>query len=247
MNTTMINKILCFFGLRLVRIQEVPKEFTTNYNRNLARFKNNKGLNVFRDFRYDAGIHPKDSGEYQCEFAAHHLSQLSPSSKILDIGSYRRFILGLLAHYRVTTIDVRERKSCLSSENVITCDAKNLSLPDDEFDAVLSLCTLEHLGLGRYGDEIDLDADKKALKEMLRALKPGGYLIFTTEITRAKPFIGFNAHKVYGYEMLREFCSGLKCLEEKFWSRKTKDFCSLKEVTAEPRNWDIYCGCYEKL
>ena len=44
----------------------------------------------------------------------------------------------------------------------------------------------------------------------VRVLKPGGHLIFSTTITRARPAIGFNAHRIYSYEMLREFCAGLR-------------------------------------
>ena len=54
---------------------------------------------------------------------------------------------------------------------------KKLDLPDRSFHLVLSLCTLEHLGLGRYGDTLDFEADDKAFREMMRVLKPGGHLI----------------------------------------------------------------------
>jgi SAM-dependent methyltransferase len=164
----------------------------------------------------------------------------------LDVGSYRHFILGLLAYFQITTIDVRERKPIFPRERVITCDAKKLDLPDDSFDLVLSLCALEHFGLGRYGDEFDLHADQKAFAEMIRVLKPGGRVLFTTTITRARPSIAFNAHRIYNYEMLKAFCAGLTCLEEKFYSHKLKGFCSLEEVTTDPEWWDVYLGCWEK-
>jgi ubiquinone/menaquinone biosynthesis C-methylase UbiE len=91
-------------------------------------------------------------------------------SNILDIGSYRHFILGLLSHYEVTTLDIRERKSNLVNENIVTCDAKALLFADNSFDSVLSLEALPHFGLCRYGDEFDLDADIKAFNEMIRVL-----------------------------------------------------------------------------
>ena len=116
-----------------------------------------------------------------------HTIYKSKPANILDIGSYRHFILGLLAHYNVTTVDIRCRKSILENETIVTCDAKALQSSDNYFDAVVSLECLPHLGLLRYGDDFDLDGDIKAFKEMIRVLKPGGLLIFSTAITGGEP------------------------------------------------------------
>jgi ubiquinone/menaquinone biosynthesis C-methylase UbiE len=80
----------------------------------------------------------------------------------------------MLASHRVTTIDVRPRKPISENEEVITCDAKAIDAPDETFDCVVSLCAIEHFGLGRYGDEFDLYAGRKAMAEIKRVLKRGG-------------------------------------------------------------------------
>lgn len=184
--------------------------------------------------------------DFQCIFAASHLSRINPSN-ILDIGSYRVFILGMLAYSKVVTVDVRDRKPVLNNETVVTCDAKTLPLPSDSFDAVVSLCALEHFGLCRYGDEFDPEGDKKAFKEMVRVLKPGGHLIFTTTVTRSEPSIVFNAHRIYDMDMIRKFCSDLDVVDEKFYSmRSLKRGCAINEVTDKPGVWDIYCGYWKK-
>jgi len=225
----------------------IPEEFERNYSHNLAELRSKPGVfSIFEEMRYDVGAHPENFVDYECAFAAYHINRLNPQD-ILDIGSYRHFILGMLSHFKVTTIDVRDRKPFSDNEVVVTCDAKNLDLLDDSFDVVMSLCTLEHLGLGRYGDEFDVAADRKAFAEMVRVLRPGGHLVFTTTITRAQPSIAFNAHRIYSYGMLRAFCAGLICIEEKFYSHKIQDFCSGEEVTAEPNAWDVYCGCWQKM
>lgn len=243
-----INVFLSKFGIQVIKIPwRVSKNFLKEYNRQFRQLKSSlHRFDIFKSFRYDVGSHPLNYVDYECGFAANHLLQRLNSEKILDIGSYRHFIIGLLSHFKVTTIDVRERKSISENEAVVTCDAKNLELPDNEFDVVVSLCALEHFGLGRYGDKFDLDADKKAFKEMIRVLKPNGRLIYTTTITRARPFIAFNAHRVYTHEMLRDFCTGLICEEEKFYSQRIGDFCSSEKVAIEPKAWDIYCGCWKK-
>lgn len=204
-----------------------------------------RGFEVFQESVYEPGAHPENFIDYECAFAAFHIQRAKPQ-RILDIGSYRHFLLGLLAYYPVTSIDVRARKNTLRNESVLTCDAKNLTIPDDSFDLVLSLCALEHFGLGRYGDAFDPDADRKAFSEMIRVLNPGGLLLFTTTITRAVPSVAFNAHRIYSYPMLETFCSGLKCVEERFYSHEKIGFCTLQEVTDKPKGWDVYMGCWEK-
>ena len=220
-----------------------PKE---KYNRDWEALKRDpRGFEVFQEPVFDGGDHPQDFIDHQCAFAAFHLSRLRPR-KILDVGSYRHFILGLLAHSPVTTLDVRPRKPGVEKETILTGDAKHLALPDQSFDLVASLCALEHFGLGRYGDEFDLDADRKSFSEMIRVLRPGGHLVFTTTITRAAPSIAFNAHRIYDLRILREMCARLTCVEERFYSHEKKGFCALGEVTDKAGWWDVYCGCWEK-
>jgi SAM-dependent methyltransferase len=166
--------------------------------------------------------------------------------KILDIGSYRLFIIGLLGHYQVTTLDVRDRESESPNESIYTHDARSLEFPDSTFDCVVSLCALEHFGLGRYGDPFDPEGDKKAIREMIRVLKPHGHLLLTTSITNAPSAIAFNAHRIYDLDMLHSYCAGLTCEEEKFFSITQGKFVDLAAVTHEAEKIDIYCGAWLK-
>ena len=183
----------------------------------------------------------------ECIFASNMLARLKPDS-ILDVGSYRTFLMGLTAHYKITSLDVRptEEKSKLDNETLVISDAKDLKIESDSFDAVLSLCSLEHFGLGRYGDEFDLDADKKAMDEMKRVLKPGGHLIFTTTITQAHPVIYFNAHRIYNYKMLSDFCNGLTMVDEAFYRFIVNDMCKKEEIENRDGEFSVYCGCWQK-
>jgi SAM-dependent methyltransferase len=244
-----VNELLSFVGMRLSRAplaKKVPKEFETRYARQLdALQQESGGFSVFREFYYDAGTHPTCYFDFECEFAARHLQRVNPGS-VLDIGSYRIFVIGMLSGYKVTTLDVRPRVSSLSNESIVTSDAKRLDIPSDSFDMVTSLCTLEHFGLGRYGDEFDFTADKKAFSEMIRVLKPGGTLMFSTTITRSKPSIAFNAHRIYDYAIIRSFCEPLECVEEGFYSNAMEAPCAFEQIVDTPRKWDVYCGCWRK-
>ena len=248
-----INKFLSLFGLSLSRINrnikkvdENEREFIKKYEHCYKIIKNNKrGFKTTKAYRYQKGSHPFKIQDLEFEFAAYHLYKLKPE-KILDIGSYRHFILGLLAHYNVTSIDIRDRKSLLEQENIVTCDAKSMKFDDNSFESVISLEALPHFGLGRYGDDFDLDADIKTFNEMVRVLKPGGLLIFSTAITAAQPFIAFNARRNYSYKMIIDFCNDLDSVEEKFINRRKTNYCSLEEITADPKFFDYYIGCWQK-
>jgi len=244
-----VNKILHPVGLRLTRALEavkIPREFERRFSQQLHALKSGGGrFRVFKEFRYDAGTHPASYMDYECEFAARHLAACSPAA-VLDIGSYRLFVIGMLSGYKVTTLDVRPRQSALANETIVTSDAKKLEIPSGAFDMVVSLCTLEHFGLGRYGDDIDMEGDRKAFEEMIRVIRPGGTLVFSTTITRAAPQIAFNSHRIYDHAMIRSFCDKLQCVDEDFFSNELGTGCDLERVTDAPAAWDVYCGCWRK-
>jgi len=63
---------------------------------------------------------------------------------------------------------------------------KTISIPeldasDEKFDAVFSYSSLEHDGLGRYGDPRDPDGDLKRMEKIKGLLKPGQILPGSSE------------------------------------------------------------------
>jgi SAM-dependent methyltransferase len=187
------------------------------------------GFEVFKSALYkDDGEHLHAWEDAECEYAA-----------------MMQFICGLLACYKITSLDVRHRKPVINEE-VLTVDAKNTGIKANKYDAVLSLCSLEHFGLGRYGDEFDMEADTKGFAEMRRVLKPGGVIIFTTTITQNEPAIWFNAHRIYSHAQIRAFCDGMQVLDEKVISLNTKEIYDINEKNRLNGDLDFYCGCWRK-
>ena len=246
-----INKALSLMGLALVRtnrpITDQEQKFRELYESNFAKLKNNhRQFRVYKDYRYNReSVHHKIQQDFEFEFVSRHIHRRKPAN-ILDIGSYRHFILGLLSHYDVTTVDIRKIEPSLDNETIATCDAKTLPFSDHSFDAVLTMGTLPHIGMGRYRDEVDLDADLKAFNEMRRVLKPGGIIIFTISMTGREPSLAWNARRNYSYEMMKEFCDGLELVEEKFFDRRAVRYCTREELTTDPEFFDYYFGCWRK-
>lgn len=186
-------------------------------------------------------------GKCECIFTSNMINRFRPDT-MLNIGSYRIFLIGLAASCKIVSIDIRPtlEKIKLDNETLIIGDAKKLEIESDSFDMVISLCSIEHFGLGRYGDEFDLDADKKAMNEMKRVLKPGGHLVFTTTITQVDPVIYFNAHKIYNYKMILDFCEGLTKVDEIYYRFDGNKICEINKIEKRVGEFSVYCGCWRK-
>jgi SAM-dependent methyltransferase len=96
----------------------------------------------------------------------------------------------------------------------LNCKAGNLLALPFESGSVLSLScmhVLEHIGLGRYGDPMDVDGDRKAAAELTRVLAPGGDFLMVVPVGR--PRVCFNAHRIYDYERVLALFSELELVE----------------------------------
>ena len=71
-------------------------------------------------------------------------------------------------------------------------------LPDEWLgctDSLSCLHTIEHFGLGRYGDPIDPAGYLKGLAQLKSMVAPGGMLYLSTPIGPQR--IEFNAHRIF--------------------------------------------------
>ncbi len=118
--------------------------------------------------------------------------------KHLDIGSrLDGFIAHLLAAgLDVTMIDVREFPGKIEQLHTIVDDATSLhQIPDESIESISALCSLEHFGLGRYGDKIDPEACFKCFDNIQRKMKQGGRLYLALPVGKER--VEFNAHRVF--------------------------------------------------
>lgn len=61
----------------------------------------------------------------------------------------------------------------------VKCDTRWLPFVDESFDFVIAISTIEHIGIGFYGDFEDQDGDIKSLREILRVSKKNGKSLVT--------------------------------------------------------------------
>ena len=115
-----------------------------------------------------------------------------------DIGSrIDGFIAHLLAmDIEVNLIDIREFPGEVENLYTTVDDATLLTHVEDEsIDSLSALCSLEHFGLGRYGDPIDPEACFKSFCEIQKKIKKGGNLYISLPIGKER--VEFNAHRVF--------------------------------------------------
>lgn len=128
-------------------------------------------------------------------------ARLIISSRIkshFDIGSrLDGFIAHLLAAgIDVTMIDIREFPGEVEKLHTIVDDATSLrQIPDESIESISALCSLEHFGLGRYGDPVDPEACFKCFDNIQKKLKKSGKLYISLPIGRER--VEFNAHRVF--------------------------------------------------
>jgi SAM-dependent methyltransferase len=143
---------------------------------------------------------------YHPAWAARILAQTRPELHV-DISSILSFGTIVSAFVPVKFYDYRPANLHLSNYESDFADLKKLPFADNLISSLSCMHTIEHIGLGRYGDELDADGDRKSIEELKRVLKTGGDLLFVTPV--GKPRIEFNAHRIYSYEQIIDYFSPL--------------------------------------
>ncbi len=119
--------------------------------------------------------------------------------KHYDIGSRVDGFIGHLASFRdnIYMIDVRPMQNIIPGVTFIQADGVNMAeeIMDGSAGSISALCSLEHFGLGRYGDEIDPDGCFKAMKSITRMLCSGGHAYISVPV--GYEHLEFNAHRVF--------------------------------------------------
>ena len=139
-------------------------------------------------------------------WAARILAETKPAEHV-DISSTLAFCTLVSAFIPVRFYDFRPADLRLSGLISEAADVTCLPFADGSIPSLSCMHTLEHIGLGRYGDPLDVDGDLKGMRELARVLAPGGNLLVAVPLGR--PGIRFNGHRVYDYQRIVQDFAGL--------------------------------------
>ena len=122
--------------------------------------------------------------------------------KHVDVGSRVDGFVAHVASFReIEVFDIRPQTASVKNIMFVTADFMNVAEELHEYtDSLSSLNVIEHFGLGRYDDPIDVDGHLKGLENMKKVLKKGGKFYFSTPIGPQR--IEFNAHRVFSVDYL---------------------------------------------
>ena len=151
---------------------------------------------------------------FQDSWAAKKIFELKPDHHY-DIGSSVKTV-GILSQFvPITMVDIRPVNIKLDNLNFIKGDIMKLPFKDNSIESLSSLCVVEHIGLGRYGDRLDSYGSERAIEEIKRVLKIGGVLLFSVPVDNENK-IYFNAHRAFTKDYILELFDGFHLVEEKY-------------------------------
>lgn len=193
------------------RLKFYKKKFTPWYRNDYKKFLSLNNFNT--DFEITDNFpcvmdKSQQSGELggghyflQDIYMAREIYRANPV-KHVDIGSrIDGFIAHLAVFRKVEIFDIRPLDIC--EKNIIFTQA-DLTKVDKKLlkytDSISCLHTIEHFGLGRYGDEIDPEGHLKGFQVITNILKPSGRFYFS--VPMGKNRIEFNAHRIFSLSYL---------------------------------------------
>lgn len=135
---------------------------------------------------------------YHPAWAARVIKEIAPRRHV-DFSSSLHFCTLISAFVPTVFYDYRPAFLNLSSLECKSGNLTNLALSDNSIECLSCLHTIEHIGLGRYGDELDPNGDLKAIVELQRVASD--HILIVVPVGESR--IYFNAHRVYDP---KEFC-----------------------------------------
>lgn len=193
-------------------IVQIGKVFVAVKRYNTVKFAF-KLVPILSDKYMESGV---ASGHYfhQDLWAARSIFEKQPKSHIDVASRVDGFIAHLLCFRSVKVLDIRGLHSKVDGLEFVQGDLMQPQVNRHKYDSVSCLHSLEHFGLGRYGDPIDLDGWRKGLIGLIDLLEHNGHLYVSVPIGRVQA-VEMNAQRIFYPETIKIFAeqNGLICEE----------------------------------
>ncbi len=151
---------------------------------------------------------------YQDTWLARKLAERRPREHV-DVGSSAKAIAMIAQFIPVTMVDIRPVDLGVPGFTFLEGTLMALPFADGSISSLSSICVIEHIGLGRYGDPLDPDGTDKAARELARVLARGGDLYVTVPVAQESR-VEFNAHRTFTREHVLALFPGLVLAEERY-------------------------------
>ncbi|MFO1064140.1 MAG: DUF268 domain-containing protein [Pirellulales bacterium] len=178
---------------------------------------------------------------YHTAWAARMLADIRPA-KHIDVSSYTFFSTVASAFVPIEFYDYRPANIKLSNLVCGAADLCKLPWPDGSVESISCMHTIEHIGLGRYGDPFDAAGDKRALAELERVVAPGGSLLIVVPV--GKPRVQFNAHRIYDPKMIEAALPRMKHIRSAILPDRWEDGLVDNPTHEFALQQRYACGCF---
>lgn len=170
---------------------------------------------------------------YQDAWAFEKIVQAQPAQHV-DVGSHHKFVALLSKVVPVTMVDIRPLSLPLPSLHFQEGSLLAMPYADSSLESISSMCVIEHIGLGRYGDPLDPEGTEKALAELKRITAPGGSLYLSVPLDDINRTY-FNAHRAFSEEYLLSLFAPFAVTERRY---------IFEQEFSEKRGAGFGTGCY---
>lgn len=202
------------------------RRFNFNWNDRLPKLHDNIDFTSF-DSHY----------VYHPAWAARVLNEIAPEQHV-DFSSSLHFCTMISAFVPTIFYDFRPAQLDLNGLECKSANLTSLEFSDNSLMSISCLHTIEHIGLGRYGDKLDPDGDIKAINELQRV--GSDHILIVVPV--GLPKIYFNAHRVYDPRDVVLLFS--QCDLIHFSYVDDFGFFNLKTSVENAINQKYACGCF---
>ena len=203
------------------------------------------------DDRFEITYDSRSLKELEQVFDKHYICHTAWAARVLartrpvkhvDIASSVFFSTMVSAFVPIDFYDFRYWRLSIDNFKTKMADVRKLSFADNTIQSLSCMHVVEHIGLGRYGEDLDPDGDLKSIVELERVLAYGGDLLFVVPI--GSPKVIFNLHRIYSYDQITSYFAGLKLVEFALIPDKTPGDL-IRNASRELANQQEYgCGCF---
>ena len=182
-------------------------------------------LPILNDYQKDSGV---ASGQYfhQDLLVANYIYEDKPIRHVDVASRIDGFVAHVASFRQIEIYDVRSLNS--KHKNIIYRQADFMNISDnlEPTDSLSCLHSLEHFGLGRYSDPINVNGYEDGINILIKMLRGRGKLYISLPIGM-RDEVHFNAHRISHPETILKI-------------KKVKEELKLINFDYVDNNWDLY-------
>lgn len=179
---------------------------------------------------------------YHVAWAIRKVKLFSPDIHT-DFSSSLNFCSTVSAICKTKFYDFRTTHLFLDNLDCGQCDLSSENFNIGQYESVSCMHVVEHIGLGRYGDSIDVNGDLRAIANLKQTVMPNGNILFV--VPCGKPKICFNAHRIYSAEIIPSYFGKEFLLQEFYFiPNSVTDPPLINPDFSITAKYDYGCGCF---